>query len=158
MTKTKKKNDTPPAEAHDAPELDRKPGLYLKHVPGKGRGVFCRTAIAEGEALEVTPGLFLDLEETEIADETRLVDYTFFTDDADSGEEAEGSNVIMGIMTFCNHGLVPNAAIEWEKSEDENNTVYFTLRATRDIPPDTEICTTYGEGWFEERLQDPANN
>ena len=25
------------------------------------------------------------------------------------------------------------------------------LKATKDIPKHTEICTTYGDGWFDER-------
>lgn len=137
--------------------LPRKEGLYLKHTGGaKGRGVFCRTPVKKGEVLEVTPALLLNEEETETVDETHLVNYTFVVGDISARlrKKAEvihtdhASCVILGIMTFCNHDERPNAEIEWE---EEDGTLYYILRATRNIPKNTEICTTYGEGWFDDR-------
>ena len=56
--------------------------------------------------------------------------------------------MIMGIMTYCNHDEHPNADIFWE---EHAGTAYHVLEAIRPIPKHTEICTSYGEGWFEER-------
>ena len=58
------------------------------------------------------------------------------------------SGVIMGLISFCNHSDDPNAEVEWE---EHNGTLYHQVRALRLIPKNTEICTTYGGGWFEDR-------
>lgn len=134
--------------------LSRHPYLYLKHTKTKGRGVFATRAIKAGEVLEVTPTLILNERESKLVAKTVLRDYVFVvgaipapmkrklgitkTDDA--------SCVIMGAMTYCNHDEHPNAEIEWEVVE---GTVYHMLKATRRIPRNTEICTSYGEGWFD---------
>ncbi|MFN7114670.1 MAG: SET domain-containing protein [Alphaproteobacteria bacterium] len=137
--------------------LDRKEGLYLKHTGSiKGRGVFCTRPIKKGEAIEVTPSLLLNENETLTVDQTHMVNYTFVTGDISAKlrkktgikDPEHASSVLFGVMTFCNHDEKPNAIIEWE---EDDGTVYFTLRATRAIPKNTEICTTYGEGWFDDR-------
>lgn len=139
------------------PDLHRRKGLYLKRVPRKGRGVFCRSAIKKGETLEVTPAVVLGPRATTYADKTLLENYTFVVGDISArqkkragiaGKSANASAVVFGILTFCNHGEEPNAEIEWEERGD---TVYYTLKATRDIPKNTEICTSYGNGWFADR-------
>lgn len=139
-------------------QLPRKEGLYLKHTGGvKGRGVFCTKAIKKGEVLEVTPALLLNETETDAVDDTHLVNYTFVTGTisaklrkkAGIQDTDSASSVLLGVMTFCNHDEHPNAEIQWE---EEDGTVYYTLVATRSIPKNTEICTTYGDGWFEDRM------
>ncbi len=140
----------------DLQTLDRKPGLYLKMTATKGRGVFCLTDIKAGEVLEVTPAILLDTAATALVDKTLLHDYKFAAgaltkkqrrifgiDDPD-----KSCCMIMGIMAYCNHDEHPNANIFWEELD---GTAYHFLEATRDIPKNTEICTTYGEGWFEQR-------
>ena len=139
-----------------APRLNRKKGLYLKQVPGKGRGVFCDTAIKKGEILETTPALIINEKETTHVDKTRLVDYTFGADGISKEirkrkkikDPSLASCVIYGVTTFCNHDEKPNAQVIWE---EHNGTAYHSLKATRNIPANTEICTSYGEGWFEDR-------
>jgi hypothetical protein len=144
MTKAKKKEKQPVIHP-----LDRKGGLYLKEVPGKGRGVFCKTDIARNEVLEVTPSVILDGKATDYTDKTLLANYTFRVGRTKGVKNPAAScSVVMGILSFCNHGEQPNATIEWEEIE---GTVYYILRATRKIPKDTEICTSYGDGWFEDR-------
>lgn len=139
------------------PDLDRRKGLYLKRVPRKGRGVFCRTAIRKGETLEVTPAVVLNDRATTHADKTMLQNYTFVVGDISAQQRKragmkkkseEASSVVFGILTFCNHDEEPNAEILWEEHGD---TLYYILKATRDIPKNTEICTTYGPGWFADR-------
>lgn len=138
------------------PELNRKSGLYLRDAGKKGRGVFCLTDIKAGEELEITPAIILDDEQTKTADKTMLKDYTFVVGNISARlrqrvkvrKSDRASGVVMGILSFCNHDEKPNAEILWEEHE---GTVYYTLRATRDIPKNTEICTTYGEDWFAER-------
>ena len=136
--------------------LRRKEGLYLKDAGTKGRGVFCTHAIRKGEELEVTPSLLLNEEATGHLDETILVDYAFKTGPVSKRQRRQAGikkiaaccNVIMGIASFCNHSENPNAEIVWEEVD---GTIYHTLQATRAIPKNAEICTVYGEGWFEDR-------
>lgn len=138
------------------PNLDRKKGLYLKHVGIKGRGVFCRTAIRKGEVLEMTPAIVLNEKATDIVDKTILLNYTFIIGNISKRQQrahgikkyADASCMIMGLMSFCNHDDKPNAEILWEEID---GTVYYVLEAIRAIPPNTEICTVYGKHWFEDR-------
>lgn len=143
MTKTAKKPLT----------FKRKEGLYLKPVKNKGRGVFCLTDIKKGDILEVTPCVVLDPAATDLADKTILRDYTFAIGDVHKRHKVKNpalsSAVVMGIQAFCNHGgKLQNAEISWDETTD---TVYYILTAIKDIPAGTEICTTYGEGWFDDR-------
>jgi len=136
--------------------LDRKPGLYLKMTATKGRGVFCTTDIKKGEVLEVTPAIPLDEAATAHIDKTILHDYKFAVGALTKPQrklfripDPENSScMIMGIISYCNHDEHPNADIFWEVHD---GTAYHFLEATRDIPKNTEICTTYGPGWFDER-------
>ncbi len=136
--------------------LDRKPGLYLKQTPGKGRGVFCTTDIKKGDTIETTPALVLVDEESPHAEETILNNYVFKIGEiSDELREHLGiadieaaTCVVMGIGSYCNHDEQPNAQILWEETED---SLYYSLEAITDIPAGTEICTTYGETWFSDR-------
>ena len=136
--------------------LTRRSGLYLKKCGHKGRGVFCTGKIKAGEVLEVAPSVILNEAATGHADKTILVNYTFITGGIPKNirERAHirrsdlASIVIMGIASFCNHAENPNAEILWEAHK---GTLYYTLKATRPIPRGTEICTTYGDGWFDDR-------
>lgn len=137
-------------------KLERKSGLYLKDTPTKGRGVFCTRAIRKGEELEATPTLILTEAETRLIDKTMLVDYVFTIGKLSKKtlgkaiikKPENASCVIFGVATFCNHCDNHNAQIEWE---ERDGTLYHVLKAIRAIPKNTEICTSYGEGWLEER-------
>lgn len=139
-----------------APLLKRKEGLYLKAAGKKGRGVFCRTALRKGEVLEVTPALVLNERETSLADKTCLGNYTFAVGKTsktimkwgDFKNPEESSAVLFGIVSFCNHCESPNATVIWEEND---GTLYYSLVTTAAIPAHTEICTSYGDGWFDER-------
>jgi len=136
--------------------LDRKAGLYLKKTATKGYGVFCVTDIEQDELLEVTPAILLDPAATAHIDKTILENYKFTAGPMTKRQRKilgiydpdKSSCMIMGIMTYCNHDEHPNADIFWE---EHAGTAYHVLEAIRPIPKHTEICTSYGEGWFEER-------
>lgn len=138
------------------PALNRKKDLYLRNVGAKGRGLFCRSHIKKGEILESTPALVLNEQATLDADKTLLVNYTFIIGDISAAQKKKagikktghGSALAMGILAFCNHGEKPNAEIIWEEAA---GTLYYMLRATANIKRDTEICTSYGDTWFDER-------
>lgn len=136
--------------------LNRKKSLYLKEVSGKGRGVFCTGNIRKGEMLEISPAVLLNEAATNHVDKTILANYTFMTgsipkslrERAKIKNTGKTSAVIMGLASFCNHDERPNAEILWE---EKDGTLYYTLQATRRIPKNTEICTSYGNGWFDGR-------
>ena len=54
----------------------------------------------------------------------------------------------MGVISYCNHSEDPNAEVQWE---EHDGTLYHLVKALRRIPKNTEICTTYGDGWFDDR-------
>jgi uncharacterized protein len=136
--------------------LGRIDGLYLKMTKTKGRGVFCTRDIKKGEEIEVTPTLVLSERETLLMQKTIMRDYIFTLGKISAAIKKrtgvkkvdDGSTIIAGVMTFCNHDEEPNAEIVWE---EKNGGVCHTLMATRKIPKDTEICTSYGKDWFDGR-------
>ncbi len=137
-------------------KLGRREGLYLKDVSTKGHGVFCTQDIKKGAVLEISPSVVLNEAATGHVDKTILVNYTFelgkpskrLRDRARIRRMDQACVVIMGVASFCNHDEDPNAEILWE---DRGGMLYYTLRARRNIPKNTEICTSYGDGWFDDR-------
>jgi len=138
--------------------LDRKKNLYLKHTKTKGRGLFCTARIRAGEELEATPSLILVERAHEHIENTLLRDYVFKVGKISKKMRTQlgikdmdaVSCVVMGIASFCNHDEEPNAEVAWE---ERDGTLYHVLRATQNIAKDTEICTSYGEGWFDDRKE-----
>lgn len=136
--------------------LKRKEGLYLEKAGAKGRGVFCTKDIKRGEVLEINPSIVLNEKATRHTDKTILVNYVFEAGQLSKRicerlhikRMSHTSAVLMGVASFCNHAEHPNAEILWE---EKRGTLYYTLKATRAIPKHTEICTTYGDGWFNDR-------
>jgi tRNA-specific adenosine deaminase 3 len=136
--------------------LDRRSGLYLKHVEGKGRGLFCVDPIAEGEELETTPAIILNKDDNAAIEETILNNYAFTTGNISKKIKeplgikklSDTSCIVMGIASYCNHDQDHNAEVVWEEND---SSLYYVLRAVKDIPAHTEICTTYGDDWFENR-------
>lgn len=137
-------------------KLARKEGLYLKDTGHKGRGVFCMSDIRAGEVLEVTPTIILNEAATNRVDNTILANYTFQLGAVSKAHRKrlhiknikKCSGVIMGIISYFNHSEDPNAEVQWE---EHNGTLYHLVKALRRIPKNTEICTTYGAGWFDDR-------
>ncbi len=122
--------------------------LYIKHVTGKGRGVFCKQLIAKGETFETAPVIVLPAADYNIATASALTDY-FFNFNRDEGTLA----LVLGFGSLYNHAVHCNAAYCLDR---ENKTMeYYALE---DIKPGTEICINYGgesgkeyKEWFEAR-------
>ena len=137
-------------------KLDRKKGLYLADAGHKGRGVFCATDIKKGEVLEWTPTLILNDKESADIEDTTLANYVFQIGGISKSLRKklkiknikDCTGVIMGIISYFNHDEKPNAEIEWE---EHNGTLYHYVKALKNIPRNTEICTSYGKTWFKDR-------
>jgi SET domain-containing protein len=122
--------------------------LYIKNVPGKGRGVFCRQRIGKDEVFEISPVIVLPAQDYDIAAASRLSDY-FFNFDKEEGTLA----LALGFGSLYNHAVQSNAAYSLDKTA--RTMQYYALE---DIEPGAEICINYGgapgkeyKEWFEAR-------
>jgi len=84
--------------------MNQRPGLYIAHSEGKGRGVFTSKPIEPGEMIEICPVLIIPKVELPIIHKTILHDYYFLW-----GEELEQCAIALGFGSIYNHELHPNA-------------------------------------------------
>ncbi len=84
--------------------MNQRPGLYIAHSEGKGRGVFTSQSIGKGEVIEVCPVLIIPKVELPIIHKTVLHDYYFLW-----GEDLEECAIALGFGSIYNHELHPNA-------------------------------------------------
>ncbi len=136
--------------------LDRLSGLYLKHVPNKGFGLFCRNIVIAETIIEVAPTIVFNEIDAEVINKTHLYNYYFLAkslsqEDADIlgiSEKSKTGLMALGAVSMCNHSDKPNAAVQMIVKD---GAVYFVLRATMGILAHQEICISYGGGkvWFD---------
>lgn len=131
------------------PFIFRKMGkLYVKEVKGKGRGVFCDTAIGRGETIEVCPVIVVPADSALAIGTTKLGDYSFYFN-----IEENTLSLVMGFGSMYNYERYPNAVYELDR--DRRVMVYT---AYEDIPAHMEITINYGgeygcdySKWFADR-------
>jgi len=121
-------------------------GLYIDVSQDRGRGVFTRQLLVQGEVIEVSPVLVLSKEEMREVEKTRLHDYIF-----EWGEERENCCVAWGYLSMYNHAEPPNCTYEMDFEEET-----ITIRTLRVIEAGEELFISYlpEEGnkppiWFE---------
>ena len=104
--------------------------IEVKQIKGKGRGVFARRLICDGEVIERVPVLVLPVGETRSdSGLTRMAVYFF--------EWGRGTvAVALGYGSLYNHSYQPNA-----RYDESGQTKVF--RAIRDIAPGEEITVNY---------------
>ncbi len=139
----------------------RRNELYIGHAGKKGRGLFCHEDISVGEVIEISPGLVFPEADAVHIRETLFVNYCFSVKDLTGGllawakkiigQPPESGCLVLGVTSFCNHSAAPNAKLSALK---EQNTVFYVLRALRDIPADEEIQIDYGPAWISSRQQE----
>lgn len=122
--------------------------LYIKNIPGKGRGVFCNQLIAKDEVFETTPVIVLPALDYDTATASRLTDY-FFNFNKEEGTLA----LALGFGSLYNHAVRSNAGYCLDQAT--RTMQYYALE---NIEPGTEICINYGgehgkeyKEWFEAR-------
>ena len=105
--------------------------IEVKRVKGKGRGVFARRPIRQGEVIERVPVLVLPAAEVEeMIGPARLGDYCF--------EWGRGTVALaLGYGSLYNHSYRPNARYD----DVGRRTKVFT--ALRDIAAGEEITVNY---------------
>jgi len=125
--------------------------IEVKQIKGKGRGVFARRLIPDGEVIERVPVLVLLVAETRTASgPTRMSGYCF--------EWGRGTvAVALGYGSLYNHSYQPNARYDDEGGQTK------VFRAIRDIAAGEEIVVNYnGEPedetpvWFKMMESEPS--
>lgn len=125
------------------------PGLQLRKVGRKGRGVFAAGPIGAGELLETVPTVELNRHDTETIIGTTVDDY-YFAHPADP----EGGLLVLGLSSLLNHSDAPNA--ETTARHEEGVGWLIELRALRDIGAGEELTRRYAcELWFEPEAARP---
>ncbi len=136
--------------------LFRKDGLYFIPVTGKGLGVFCEHDLKAGDTIEVAPVFIFNEQDTAAVEKTIVADYYFSAQNLPEDylrrlgivDAKKASCMAMGVMSYCNHMVEPNAEAE---KIFEHQAVYYKLSARKDIPAHAEICINYGLSWMTMR-------
>lgn len=123
--------------------MNQRPGLYIAHSEGKGRGVFTSQSIEKGEIIEICPVLVIPKTELPIIHKTVLHDYYFLW-----GDHLEECAIALGFGSIYNHKLHPNANFILDI---ENLTI--DIEAVIDISEGEEITLNYhGEPGNTDKL------
>lgn len=116
-------------------------------IPGKGRGVVAREAIAAGGTCERSPVLPLSLADSECPG---LNDYGMaWEENHDAPTPGKECCVGLGYLSLYNHSSAPNARLEHHYDTDEISVI-----ALRDIVAGEEITYDYVVPlWFEDTAE-----
>ncbi len=121
--------------------------LYIKEVPGKGRGVFTDEDIKAGELIEICPVLVLPYKDRKFIDQTKIFNYYFLW-----GDNHKQSGISLGYGSLYNHSKSANADYESYYEESE-----IHIKCYKDIAAGEEITINYNNDpncqdvmWFEK--------
>ena len=120
--------------------------IFVGESAGKGRGIFARRKISQGETIEAAPVVVIPAPELEFLDKTVLQDYYFVW-----GENEEHAALMLGLCSLCNHSFAPNATFDLKP---EKLSIEFV--AIREIKAGEEVTINYNGDpenqkpiWFE---------
>lgn len=121
--------------------------LFIKEVPGKGRGVFTDEDIKAGELIEVCPMIIMPFEDRKHIDKTNIYNYYFLW-----GDEHKQSALALGFGSLYNHSRGSNADYESYYDDAEIHIICY-----RDIKAGEEVTINYNNDpdsqevlWFEK--------
>ncbi|MER8485704.1 SET domain-containing protein-lysine N-methyltransferase [Mesorhizobium sp. M0340] len=118
--------------------FDRSNAVYVKRVPGKGRGLFANIPFTAGDVIDRAPTWGFDQEAEYMFRRTGLLQYYFVRDDHSSSDLA--GYVVFGFISIVNHSFNPNAETIWT---DGDAGAWATIIATKDIMVGEEITHRY---------------
>ena len=125
--------------------------LEIRHVPGKGRGVFAARDLAEGEALDEAHVLLISAEDAARLEETPIGQHYFQWEGADDDNDRWRGAVALGVVSLVNHSPTPNAGV-WQDYARER----IVLEALRPVAAGEEILIDYEiELWFDP-IEEPT--
>jgi SET domain-containing protein len=107
--------------------LMQSPLVEVRHIKGKGRGVFAKTFIPDGTVIERVPVIVLSAEDVELCE---LANYAFVW-------HGPKVCIALGYGSLYNHSYAPNARYD----DHGRRTKQFT--AIRDIAAGEEITVNY---------------
>ncbi len=128
-------------------DLSCPPGLELRTVRGKGRGVFATRRFREGEILERSPVIAMTAKQWKHVARTPLDHYVYEWDGKG------GCAMVLGLGSLYNHSYEPNTRNLIDRRNGSMDWV-----ATRAIARGEEITVNYNDEddplsalWFEAR-------
>ncbi|MER9127729.1 SET domain-containing protein-lysine N-methyltransferase [Mesorhizobium sp. M0959] len=120
--------------------FDRSNVVYVKNVPGKGRGLFANISFKLGDLIERAPTWEFDIEDGRFIDNTGLLEYYFARLDKGVTSNPPAWYIVFGLISIVNHSFNPNAKIIWT---DEDSGAWASIVAIRDINVEEEITHRY---------------
>lgn len=113
--------------------------LYIKDVPGFGRGVFTDNVLLKNTIIEISPVLIMSAADRILVDQTPLKDYIF-----EWGMDFTQCIIGWGYICMYNHKYVSNCEYFMDF---ENNIV--TIKTVRNIQAGEELFINYN-GDFDD--------
>lgn len=120
--------------------LDRSNSIYIKTVPGKGRGVFANIRFEVGEVIDRAPTWGFDGATAKLLDRTGVFEYYFLRYDRHLKGDPVAGYVVFGWSSIVNHSSNPNARSVWT---EEESGAWVSVVAIKDIEIDEEITHRY---------------
>ena len=124
------------------------PGLEVRAVEGKGRGVFATRRFPRGTVVERSPVIALTEREWGRIEKTRLGNYAY-----DWGPTNRGCAMVLGLGSLYNHSFEPNLENRWNVRQLAMDWV-----ALRPIASGEELTVNYNDEndsrdplWFRAR-------
>lgn len=108
------------------------------NTPDHGIGVYAKTAITNGELIEVAPLILVD---SDVMAVSNLNDYVYTIN-----KEEDLYAVALGYGSLYNHSDAPNA--EWNMDIEKEQ---LRIIASEDIQEGQEIKVSYGSSYWESR-------
>ncbi len=122
----------------------RRPFLYLKKIPGKGRGVFTAKEIKPGMLLEESPVIVMPFKDREFIDKTLLHDYIF--EWGEKNGEPMRCCMALGWAPIYNHSYQSNCEYYMDFKEE-----MIQIKAVREIAKDEELTINYNGDWNDKK-------
>ncbi len=116
--------------------------IYIDRTSAKGRGVFTRSDLPAGEALECSPVIVMDAPARVLLDQTPLHDYIFEW-------QPEGSSqccMAMGYVPVYNHSYASNCEYFMDYG-----TETMSIKTVRDIRAGEELTINYNGDWDDAK-------
>jgi SET domain-containing protein len=108
--------------------------LEVKHLDGKGLGVFARRPFDQGEVIEVAPVIVvIPAEQVPLIEVTAINHYYYYW-----GADLRSAAIVGGFGSFYNHNRLPNARIVREHERGR-----LLVVALEYIPAGEEITFNY---------------
>ncbi|MER9926406.1 SET domain-containing protein-lysine N-methyltransferase [Mesorhizobium sp. M0048] len=120
--------------------FDRSNTVYVKNVPGKGRGVFANVPFKVGDIIERAPTWGFNDAAEKLFNRTELFEYYFIRPDRKLKMEHMTGYVVFGFISIVNHSSNPNARTVWT---DEDSGAWASIVAIKNISVDEEITHRY---------------